>query len=356
MKDTTMGRSEVASRGGLGRLVLGSLLLLVLGAARADAHEMRPGYLEVRQTGPEIYNVLWKVPARGDLRLRIDPRFPDGCEAATPVSRHSTGTAFVDRWTLRCPAEAGGLVGGTIRIEGLARTYTEVLVRLELSETPAQTARLLPSAPSMVVSPAPVWTEVARTYLLLGIEHILGGIDHLLFILALLMIVRGWRKLAVTITSFTVAHSITLALATLGFVHVPSAPVEATIALSILFLASEIARSRGNRAEGGDPAPAGLTERYPWVVAFTFGLLHGFGFAGALSQIGLPESAIPVALLLFNVGVEVGQLLFVAAVLLALAGLRRLELRWPSWSWALPTYAIGIVAAFWTVKRVAGFW
>jgi hypothetical protein len=322
---------------------------------------MRPAYLEIRQNvetgaqaGAQTYEVLWKVPAKGELRLPLDPRFPQGCEVTAPPIRRATGTAWVDRYTLRC---AETLVGATITIEGLQKTLTDVLVRLELTGTPAQTARILPSAPSLVVPAAPSWTEVARTYLVLGVEHILGGIDHLLFVLALLLIVRGWRQLVATVTAFTVAHSITLALATLGFVHVPAAPVEATIALSILFLASEIARSRRFESDHGEEeAPLGLTERHPWVVAFAFGLLHGFGFAGALSEIGLPESAIPLALFLFNVGVEVGQLLFIAVILALLGGVRRVRFSWPDWGWQVPTYAIGTAAAFWTVERVVAFW
>jgi hypothetical protein len=318
---------------------------------------MRPAYLEIRQIGAEAgvetYEVLWKVPAKGELRLPIDPRFPAGCEAAAPPSRQLTGTAWVDRFTLRC---AETLVGGTITIAGLERTFTDVLVRFELEGSGARTARILPSAPTLQISSNPAWTEVARTYLRLGIEHILGGIDHLLFVLALLLIVRGWRKLLATVTAFTIAHSITLALATLGFVAVPSAPVEAVIALSILFLASEIARSRIRGPEMGEAEPLGLTERHPWVVAFCFGLLHGFGFAGALSEIGLPESAIPLALFLFNVGVEVGQLLFIAVILALLGVVRRVRFRWPEWGWRVPTYAIGTLAAFWTVVRVTAFW
>ena len=336
----------------LGRVLLALFAAALLGAAGAEAHESRPAYLEIRQTesleAGVAYDVLWKVPGKGDMRFSLDPRFPAGCAAATPVSRYPTGDAFVDRWTIRCPES---LVGGTITIDGLEQTLTDVLVRVELAGAPAQTVGVQPSAPWFTVSAEPAWTEVASTYLVLGFEHILGGIDHLLFVLALILIVRGWRKLALTVTAFTVAHSITLALATLGFVHVSSAPVEAVIALSILFLAVEIVRSRVDRGSG-----PGLTERYPWVVAFSFGLLHGFGFAGALAEVGLPESAIPLALLLFNVGVEAGQLLFVAAILLTLAALRRIELRRPVWSWQVPTYAIGSVAAFWTVQRVAAFW
>ena len=183
------------------------------------------------------------------------------------------------------------------------------------------------------------------TYGALGVEHILLGIDHLLFVLALLLIVSGWRKLVATITAFTVAHSITLALATLGFVNVPQAPVEAVIALSILFVAVEIVHWRQGRE--------GLTRRRPWVVAFLFGLLHGLGFAGALTEIGLPEHAIPLALLFFNIGVEIGQLLFIAVILAAIPGLRRLSL--PEWAWRIPVYSIGGLAAFWTIERIVGF-
>ena len=184
------------------------------------------------------------------------------------------------------------------------------------------------------------------TYFLLGVEHILLGIDHLLFVLALLLLVPGLRMLFWTITSFTLAHSVTLAAATLGFVNFPSRPVEAIIALSILFVASEIIRWRQ-----GHP---GISRRWPWLVAFVFGLLHGFGFAGALSEIGLPEHAIPLALLFFNLGVEAGQLLFIAGVLLIWLFLKRLN--WPEWSWRMPAYAIGTVAAFWTIERVLSFW
>jgi hydrogenase/urease accessory protein HupE len=192
---------------------------------------------------------------------------------------------------------------------------------------------------------------VARAYLRLGTEHIWGGIDHLLFILALLIVVKGTRRLVATVTAFTLAHSLTLAAATLGFVHVPQAPIEAAIALSIVFVACEIVHSRQNRP--------GLTERWPWLVAFAFGLLHGFGFASALNEVGLPQNAIPVALLFFNLGVEVGQLLFIAAVLAVIALTRKLARSFtvspPRWAWRLPPYAIGGVAAFWLIQRLAAF-
>ncbi len=217
--------------------------------------------------------------------------------------------------TMSCP---GGIGGRELRIDGLGLTQTDVLLRVDYLDGSASNQRLTPSEPSVVIPARPSALEVIRTYTVLGIGHILGGVDHLLFVLALLLLVRGLSRLIATVTAFTLAHSVTLAAATLGFVHVPSAPVEATIALSILFLASELARQPAASAPPagvGVDARADLTRRFPWLVAFSFGLLHGFGFAGALSEVGVPQKAVPLALLFFNVGVEIGQLLFIASVL-----------------------------------------
>jgi hydrogenase/urease accessory protein HupE len=325
------------------------MLFLLLLSSSALAHEVRPAYLELRQTEPETYGVLWKVPGRGEnLRLGIYVELPPGCTNLIEPRASMVNNAYSERWTAKC---AGGLTGSTINIAGLTATTTDVLVRLERLDGTTQVTRLTPSAPSFVVEAAPRAMEVARTYLALGVEHILGGIDHLLFVLALLILVKGTRRLIWTVTAFTVAHSLTLAGATLGFVHVPGPPVEAAIALSIVFVAAEIVHGRQGRA--------GLTERFPWIVAFTFGLLHGFGFASALNAVGLPQTAIPVALLFFNVGVEVGQLLFIGAVfvIIALARqvTRRIAVPQPAWAWRVPPYAIGGVAAFWIIQRVAAF-
>ena len=314
----------------------------------ACAHEARPGYLELRQTGAETWSVLWKVPAQGEMRLSIHPRFPEGCTlAGDPVALFSAG-AYTERTSIACK---GGLVGHPIAIDGLSATMTDVLIRMEGLDGTTQITRLTPSAPSFVVEAAPSALEVARTYLVLGVEHILLGIDHLLFVLALLILVKGTRRLIWTVTAFTLAHSLTLAGATLGFMHVPVPLVEAAIALSNVFVAAEIVRSRHGIT--------GLTERFPWIVAFTFGLLHGFGFASALSEVGLPQSAIPVALLLFNVGVEIGQLLFIASVLAVVAAARQIMRRFavaqPAWAWRVPPYAIGGVAAFWSIQRIVAF-
>lgn len=183
--------------------------------------------------------------------------------------------------------------------------------------------------------------------MVLGVEHILSGIDHLLYILAMLFLVKGWKRVVATLSAFTATHSVTLTAAALGWVHVPQPPVEACIALSIVFVAREIVEARRGRP--------GLTTKWPWVVAFTFGLMHGFGFAGALAEVGLPARAIPVALLFFNVGVEIGQLLFVVAALGAMKFAARASSRWPRWAEPIPSYAIGSVAMLWVIERVAAF-
>jgi hydrogenase/urease accessory protein HupE len=258
-----------------------TLLLLVLLATFAPgvfAHEVRPAYLELRQTGPETYDVLWKVPGQGEnLRLGLYVELPAGRTNVTEPRGSMVNNAFTERWTVK---RAGGLTGGTIYIAGLTATTTDVLVRLERLDGTTQVTRLTPSAPSFVVEAAPGALEVARTYTVLGVEHILTGIDHLLFVLALLIITRGGWRLVKTVTAFTISHSLTLSAATLGFVHVPQPPVEAVIALSIVFVAAEIVRI--------DRGREGITARAPWIVAFSFGLTNGLGFTGGLMEVGLP--------------------------------------------------------------------
>ena len=276
--------------------------------------------------------------------MAISVRLPERCDPRTPEPPLWDGTAYVARWTARCP---GGLDGGVIDIEGLERTSTDVLVRYDSANGVSGTHRLTASAPSFTVPSQPSRVEVAATYFLYGVEHILLGVDHLLFVLALLLLVKGWTRVVGTITAFTIAHSITLAAATLGIVHVPGAPVEAVIALSIVFVAAEIIHGRQGRP--------GAAARWPWIVAFTFGLLHGFGFAGALSNVGLPDRAIPSRCFFFNVGVEVGQLLFIAAAAVVFATASRVTIRPPRWAELVPPYAIGSVAMFWFMERVATF-
>jgi hydrogenase/urease accessory protein HupE len=333
-------------------VVFAVLGVLVAQPTRSD--ELRPGYLELRQISSGAYSLLFKIPARGeDLRLAIYVRLPEGTQdVAAPQAWFSDGT-FIERRTIR---RDGGLAGHAIAIEGLSATSTDVLVRVESLAGPTQTERLSPTRTAFVVQATPSAGEVAATYLRLGVEHILFGFDHLLFVLALIVLVRKWRRIAVTVTAFTVAHSITLAAATLGFVNVPGPPVEAIIALSIMLVAAEILNARH-----GKPS---LTARLPWLVAFSFGLLHGLGFAGALAEVGLPRHAIPVALLFFNVGVEIGQLIFVAAALSLLwlmrhaasqlfeaASVKRAFNRLD----ATIAYSIGVVAAYWLIARTTGF-
>jgi len=314
----------------------------------SHGHALQPGYLELRLIDKDLYAVVWKTPATRGRPMAITAKLPESCDPRTPGQPIWDGAAYIARWTASCP---GGLEGGVIHIDGLDQTRTDVLVRFDFADGVGETHRLTPGDASFTVPSQPSFLEVVRTYLLLGFKHILRGVDHLVFVLALLLLVKDVRRLIITVTAFTIAHSLTLAGATLGFVQLPGPPIEATIALSIMFVASEIMHSRQ-----GNP---GLTETYPWVVAFTFGLLHGFGFAGALAQIGLPQSSIPIALLFFNVGVEIGQLFFIASVfaVIALGRLiaRRINVPRPAWIWAVPPYAIGSAAAFWVIQRIAAF-
>jgi len=314
----------------------------------AHGHALQPGYLELRQIGESVYAVVWKKPASEGAPMAIAVRLPEQCDVRTEGQLTWDGSAFYSRWTATC---TGGLEGGELQIEGLEQTSTDVLIRFDFDNGVTGTQRLTPTETSFIVPTQPDRLEVVRVYLVFGVEHILGGIDHLLFVLALLLLIKGVRRIIATVTAFTLAHSITLAGATLGWVHMPGPPVEATIALSIAFVAAEILHS-----QQGKP---GLAERYPWLVAFMFGLLHGFGFASALKQVGLPQTEIPIALLFFNVGVEVGQLLFIAAVFAIFWLLRRstrgIQLPQATWLSALPAYVIGSLAIFWVVERTVAF-
>ncbi len=324
---------------------VGILLLSCLLATAAAAHESRPGYLQLTLADPDSVTMLFKVPAIGDRRLGLYPNLPDNCSTVAPPTKYIIDNAYTERATFQC---AGGLIGKIVAVDGLSGTLTDVLVRVTRPDGTTQVTRLTPSAPSFVIAATPDALAVASTYLIIGVEHILSGIDHLLFVLALLILVSATRTLIWTITAFTVAHSITLAAATLGFVHISQPPVEAVIALSIVFVASEIIHVGQGRS--------GLTQRKPWIVAFTFGLLHGFGFAGALTEVGLPQQAVPLALLFFNVGVELGQLAFLAAALLLIALARRALQEIPNWAPTAAAYAIGVTASYWTIERVLGFW
>lgn len=325
------------------RRLLGLAVLAGLLAPQAVmAHESRPGLLELEQTGPETYALLWKRPSGGEVEVRIAPLFPEGCVLRTPDRQPITPGALIVRGTLQC---AGGIAGKTITIGGIEAYATDVLLRVHHDDGRLESHMLRAVTPSVTLGAETTGAQRAMAYLRLGIEHILMGVDHLLFVLGLLLIVRGVPMLVKTITSFTVAHSITLGIATLGYASAPVLALNAVIALSILFLGPEIVRAR----RGG----SSLTIRNPWLVAFVFGLLHGFGFASGLTSLGLPAGEIPMALLVFNVGVEVGQLFFVTLILLLARSFRVLEIRWPKAVEALPAYTVGGLGAFWTIQRTA---
>jgi hydrogenase/urease accessory protein HupE len=318
-------------------VVLLAVLLLVAVVARG--HEVRPGYLELRETGPDLFEVVWKVPTRGGLRLALEPRLPAACQPTSEVISLEIPGALMERWTVACD---GGLQG-ELAIDGLSYTLTDVLVRIEPVGDDVRSFLLRSTSPSASLDEDRGTGGGVLGYLTLGIEHILLGVDHLLFVLGLLLIVKDRWRLLKTITSFTIAHSITLGVATLGYASAPVPPLNAAIALSILFLGPEIVRTwRGESS---------FTIRHPWVVAFAFGLLHGFGFASGLSTLGLPRAEIPMALLLFNVGVELGQIAFVALVLALERSFRVLEIRWPGWAQLAPGYAVGSLGAYWTIQR-----
>jgi hydrogenase/urease accessory protein HupE len=318
-------------------------LLLVGGATSLSAHEIRPAYLQVTENVHHRFDVLWKQPSVGTQLLRLVPQVSNGLLDAKPTEESVANSFVVRRW-LNVEVTRDSFDGATVQIEGLEYTITDVLVSISFANGQDIQAILRPRSRVLVVHLAGNGKIPMPAYLLLGIEHILTGFDHLSFVLGLLLLVRSRMTLIKTITAFTVAHSLTLAAAALGFVHVNPSVIEALVASSIVFVALELV--------GAYRGQYGLAARIPWLIAFTFGLLHGFAFAGSLAQIGLPEHNIPLSLLLFNVGVELGQLLFVGAVLLLIALLDRLPRRLPKWTVWIPPYAIGGLASFWVIQRL----
>jgi len=325
-----------------------SIFLLLFCAALFNpllAHELQPGSLEIRQLTAERYELIWRAPIYYNKPHPATLQMPSGWQTIGKPSVRQLSDSALHRRVVKVPG--GDIDGATLRFTGLEETITDVFVRISWLNGVQTTAIARPSQPWFKIEGLRSSWQVAGDYTLLGVDHILSGYDHLAFVLALILIVSGWRRLLLTVTCFTLAHSITLAAATLGLLWVPGPPIEATIALSILFLASELVKlERGHTS---------LTVRYPWVVAFVFGLLHGLGFAGALAEVGLPSQEIPLALLMFNLGVELGQLMFIAGILLLIVALRRLYQPWPLWIRQAPAYGIGGLAAFWVIERVSGF-
>ena len=324
-----------------GRRALAAAALLAC-ATTAAGHEVRPAYLEITETSepaPQRVEILWKQPVIVDRAVRLVPRLSNGWLDAAPAAQQVSLNHLIRVW--RPPGGAGtDLEGVTITIEGLERTITDVLVRVTLADGRRLERFLTPAEPSLTVSFERT-TVAAPVYLQLGVEHILTGIDHLAFVLLLLILIGGGHRLVAAVTA---AHSLTLALTTLGVIRVHAPTVEAVVALSIVFLAVELVQAADGRA--------GLTSRKPWLVPFAFGLLHGFAFAGALAEIGLPRGEIALSLLLFNLGVEIGQLLFIAVVLAASRIVSRRAWPLPAWLRLVPPYAVGAFAASWFIERL----
>ncbi len=314
--------------------------LLCASATPLHAHESLPASLLLQEVEPQVFAVQWRVPQTQGQALQITPHLPADCTPLSEPLALAVPNARQSEWQVACK---GGLRTGSISFEGLSLTLIDTLVRVAYLDGSVSSHVARARTPTVQLSQAERTGLDLGGYFVLGVEHILSGFDHLLFVLCLVMLAPHWLALLKNITAFTLAHSLTLALAALGLVHVPQAPIEATIALSILFLARELAR----------PASSdGWTRKRTWAVAFAFGLLHGFGFAGALSQVGLPAGEVPLALLLFNLGVEAGQIAFIAVAYPALALLARWPLLQRRWLTPLPVYAIGSVAGMWWLQRM----
>lgn len=310
-------------------------------AETAIAHESQPGTLEIKQLAPEKYDVTWKAPIYYGKPHPARLRLPENWQNVVQPTERRTVDAIVYHWVVETGPKS--IEGDVIGFPGLESTTTDVYVRLTRLDSTMMTAAVGPTRPFVELRGERPWYATAAEYINLGFHHILLGVDHLLFVLGLLLIVQGRRMLIKTITSFTVAHSITLAIATLGFASIPLPPLNAAVALSILFLGPEVVRTwRGETS---------LTIKYPWIVAFVFGLLHGFGFASGLSTTGMPKAELPWALLCFNIGVEFGQLVFVFLALALAWSFRILEIRWPRWALAMPGYTVGSLGAYWTIQR-----
>ena len=325
------------------RLPLLFMVLTALGhGGVAQAHDSRPAYLEINETAPGRYEVLWRIPISAGMRLPVVLKLPDDARnITTPSQQEFSGMLLERRWI-----DAGntGLSGERIEFVGLQATITDVLVRVQALDGTRTITLVHPSHPWVEIAASQGIVAVAAAYLMHGFEHIMYGTDHLLFVLGLMLMVRDLWMLLKTITAFTLAHSLTLAAATLGYVHVPGPPLEAAIALSIMFVGVEVLRSwRGETS---------VTLRQPWLVAFAFGLVHGLGFASGLASLGLPSADIPIALLFFNIGVEAGQLSFVALMLLLVRCFDLLRIHWPEPARMVPAYVVGSVGAFWTIDRI----
>jgi hydrogenase/urease accessory protein HupE len=323
--------------------VIAFLIMLIAVQNVAFSDEFSPALLQINERDNRWLDVTWKVPVRQNRGLSLTPVLPEFLQVVGPVTTKQVPGAWVQYSTYQTNGQT--LTGQVLSIDGLAAAQTDVLIRVALQDGSQYSTILRTGKNAYTIPEQATKLDVATAYWGMGTIHILEGADHLLFVLALMLIVSGLTSLLKAVTAFTVAHSITLVLATLGMVHMPASPTEAIIALSIVFLAVEIIHKHQGKL--------GVTERWPWMIAFIFGLFHGLGFAGALSEIGVPQYEVPLALFMFNVGVETGQLLFIAAVLSLMAVVKRVPVKMPKGSWRFMPYSIGSVAAFWTIERVA---
>lgn len=325
-----------------------SLLLLLLflcccPVQPAASHESQPGAVEIEELGPDRYRIIWKAPIYYYKPHPARLELPENWQVVGQPTQRRRPNDIIHEQTVTTGGRS--INGQIIRFPGLESTITDVFIRVKRADGSQMTAIARPTKPWAELRGERPWHETAREYLFLGFHHIMLGIDHLLFVLGLLLIVTNRMMLVKTITSFTVAHSLTLGAATLGYAQAPLPPLNAAIALSILFLGPEIVRAKKGETS--------LTIRYPWLIAFGFGLLHGFGFASGLSTTGMPRAELPWALLWFNVGVELGQLLFVFIALGLVWAFRVLQVRWPRWVLWLPGYTVGSLGAYWTIQRTA---
>jgi hydrogenase/urease accessory protein HupE len=322
------------------------ILLLLVFNTGLFSDQIKMAYLGVTQTNKQTFSIIFKIPTKSNYKLNIDVNFPKTCKNMDDRKLQVTKGAFLYSWNIQCK---NSLLDESINITGLESTNISLLLQLNFLNKSSQTKILAKNNISYFIKKEPSAWQVVKTYTILGIEHILSGFDHLLFVLSLLLIVKNFRTLIWTITAFTFAHSITLGGVTFGFLKLPQQPVEAVIALSIMFLAMEIIHKKQDLEEG-------IASRFPWLVSFTFGLLHGFGFAGALAEIGLPEQSIATALIFFNVGVESGQIIFVSVVILIGFILKKIiQENSLQFLRTLMVYGIGSMASFWFIQRVSAF-
>lgn len=316
--------------------------LVVMTPSLVFAHALSPALLSLHENPGGVVDVTWKIPLLRVIGADLTPVLPAGCRATGEPALEEDDLSATSRWAIDCGGH--GLVGARVGVEGLGVAKTDALVHLELADGRAIDTVVRAAEPSFVVPDREHALLLGTRYVTLGIEHILTGYDHLLFVFGLLLLAADWRRLVATITAFTLGHSVTLTLAVLDVARVPPAPVEVLIAFSIFVLAIELARATPDR-------DTTLMQRRPWLMALGFGFLHGLGFAGTLRAAGLPAHAIPMALLGFNVGIELGQLVFVATVVALTVATRPLQRRLPAWAHALPVYAMGALAACWMIER-----